>query len=111
MLDIDRLLTRLDLADLAKQAGANLNGRRSCACPLHGGDNTGAFHLWKADDGREMWTCFTRCGTGNALTFIKLWQQVEGAELMKRAAELAHLSIEEIGLTEAAVREHQAREL
>lgn len=112
MLDINRLLNALDLADLVRQAGGKLaNGRQSCACPLHDGDNTAAFHLWKADDGREMWTCFTKCGTGNALSFIKRWQNVEGAELMRRAADYAHLSLEEIGLTEAEVREHQAREL
>src|SRR5690349_3937963 len=71
MLDIDRLITALDLADLVRQAGGKLNGKRtSCACPLHGGDNPAAFHIWTSEDGHSMWTCYTRCGSGNALTFL-----------------------------------------
>ena len=110
-LDLDRLLGALDLADLARQAGAKLNGRRSSACPLHPGDNPTAFHIWEADDGRQMFTCFTNCGTGNALTFIKRWRSLEGMDLIRAAAELARIPLDDLGLTEQAAAEHQAREL
>lgn len=110
MLDLDRLLSALDLADLARQAGARLNGNRSGACPLHGGDNPTAFHLWTADDGRQMFTCFTKCGSGNALTFLGKWRGLQGVDLIREAAELARLPLADLGLTEQAAAEYQARE-
>lgn len=112
MLDINRLLTALDLSDLVRQAGGKLaNGRQSCACPLHGGDNPAAFHLFTSEDGHPMWHCFTKCGSGNALTFLARWKNLEGMALIHEAADRAGLSMSEIGLTEQAAAEYKAREL
>lgn len=112
MLDIDRLLNALDLRELVRDAGAKLNGTGRCRCPLHNGDNDTAFHVYTVDDGRELYTCHTRaeCGSGNALTFIKKWKGLEGAELLRFAADRAHLSLTDIGLTPEAVAEHAAAE-
>jgi hypothetical protein len=109
-LDVDRLLDALDLADLARQAGAKLTGRGNTTCPLHGGDNPAAFHVWSADDGRQLYTCFTHCGTGDALAFIQKWKTLDFIEAVKWGADLAHLPLSELGLTAEAAKEHAERE-
>ncbi len=64
---IAEILERADLRGLAERAGAAFNppGRGTASrCPLHGGDNPTAFHLYRGSDGRQRWHCFTRCPQG-----------------------------------------------
>jgi hypothetical protein len=62
---------------MAEEAGAVFHGSSS-ACPLHGGDNPDAFHLY---EGGQKWHCFTRCpqgkNDGDLFAFYMYWKQVD----------------------------------
>lgn len=107
MFDISAILAKSDLLAYVERAGGTPKGngnRYSCACPLHGGDNTTAFSIY-FQDGRWKWNCFTGdCGGGDAIRFIEVWQgldfkracewinggAVEDAQGMKESAEARH---------------------
>ncbi len=74
MINIEALLTKTDLRDLVTKAGGRLNKDR-CACPIHGGDNEDAFHVFR-DEGKDLWKCFTgdSCGGGDAISFVMKWR-------------------------------------
>ena len=76
-LDPNRIRSRLSLRSLAESAGAIFRNASS-HCPLHGGDNPTAFHLY-ADDTR--WHCFTNCppdaNDGDIFTFYMRWKNVD----------------------------------
>ena len=81
MFNIEAILAKSDLVVYVERAGGVLrkNGSRySCACPLHGGDNTTAFSIWQSGDGRMRWKCFTgECGSGDAIRFVEVWQHLD----------------------------------
>ncbi|MDX9955610.1 MAG: toprim domain-containing protein [Anaerolineae bacterium] len=89
-MDIEALLRRVDLAALAEAAGARFEGQRSSHCPLHGGDNPTAFHLYTGADGRQRWHCFTRCppgrNDGDALAFWSAWRKVDFPTALRELA-------------------------
>lgn len=115
MLDLERLMDSLDLADLATQAGAKLHkaGRQlRSTCPLHAGsDNPTSFciHTPRGDGNRQLWVCH-KCGGGDALGFIMRWRGLEFMDAVRWGAQEARIPLTELGLTEEAIREHQARE-
>ncbi|MGC1379305.1 MAG: CHC2 zinc finger domain-containing protein [Anaerolineales bacterium] len=102
-LNVERLLSRVDLAELAQQAGAKLHqsGRElRGACPLHGGKNPNAFSIYKDDDGRERWHCYTDCNTGgDAIDFVRRGGNVDFIEAVKRLAEHVGLGLDELGFS------------
>src|SRR4030067_2339213 len=75
--DLDLIRERVDLHDLAEEAGAEFRNDSS-RCPLHGGDNPTAFHIY--EDGRK-WHCFTNCpdgeNDGDVFAFYMRWKGVE----------------------------------
>ena len=77
-LNLDLLLSRVNLVELVESAGAKI--QRSgyeirCACPLHKGDNPTAFSVYKGDDGHDRWHCHTQCDAGgDAIDFIRRWR-------------------------------------
>ena len=61
---LEDVLLRFYGIDTLRRTGTKLVG----PCPVHGGDNTRAFH---ADTSKNVWHCFTRCGRGgNALDLV-----------------------------------------
>jgi hypothetical protein len=73
-MNIESLLQKTDLRSLVEKAGGKINKNR-CACPLHGGKDTNAFAIYKGNDGREMWKCFSGdCGGGDVITFVEKWR-------------------------------------
>lgn len=75
---IDELLSRVKLIELAQLAGADLRrntrGEWRGACPIHGGGNKTAFVIWE-DGIKARWKCFTHdCGGGDALDFVMAWK-------------------------------------
>ena len=114
MLDIDRLIDQLDLEQLATLAGAKLHkaGRQMRShCPLHAGsDNPTSFtvHTPRGSD-RQLWVCH-KCGGGDALAFIRKWKGLDFIEAVKWGAQEARIPLSDLGMTETAVKEHQARE-
>lgn len=96
-MDIEALLRRVDLAALAEAAGARFDGRRSSHCPLHGGDNPTAFHIYPGADGRQRWHCFTQCppgrNGGDALAFWMAWRKVDFPTALRELAAWAGAGI------------------
>lgn len=91
MVDIPDLLSRIDLHALAEEAGAQFQfNKNSSACPIHRGHNPTAFHIYRGQDGKQLWHCFTGCAQGgDAIKFMQLWQKLDFptaiAELQRRA--------------------------
>ena len=117
MLDLDRLIDALDLVELANQAlssGAKLHRAGSqmrSICPLHAGsDNPTSFtvHTPRGSN-RQLWVCH-KCGGGDALGFIMRWRGLDFMEAVRWGAQEARIPLTELGLTEEAAKEHQARE-
>lgn len=85
-IDIDAVLAKADLLEYVRMAGGNLRqnsaARWSSHCPLHGGDNPTAFSINPSErDRRLLWNCFTGdCGGGDAITFVKKWQNLNFRE-------------------------------
>lgn len=78
MVDVHELLTQIDLRALAEAAGAKFRSGNSSNCPLHGGTNPTAFHIYKGNDGISRWHCFTGCQTGgDAISFYTRWRSVD----------------------------------
>ena len=89
MHDLDLIRERVDLHDLAEEAGAEFRGDSS-RCPLHGGDNPTAFHIY--ENGRK-WHCFTNCpegeNDGDVFAFYMRWKVVEFKEAVRELARRA----------------------
>jgi len=82
--DINTVHAKSDLLSYVTMAGGHLEQdnthRYSCACPLHGGDNTTAFSIY-FDKGIWKWHCYTgRCGGGDGIEFVKVWQNLQFRE-------------------------------
>jgi len=86
MHDLDLIRERIDLHDLAEEAGAEFRNDSS-RCPLHGGDNPTAFHVY--ENGRK-WHCFTNCtegeNDGDVFAFYMRWKGVEFKEAVRELA-------------------------
>jgi DNA primase len=115
-LNVERLLSQVDLADLARQAGAELHQSGHefrGACPLHKGDNRTAFSIYADDDGRQRWFCHTRCNTGgDAIDFVRRWRGLDFIKAVKTLAELAGVSLDELGFSPQSIQaesEHRKR--
>lgn len=80
-MDVQGLIRAVDLRALAEEAGAKFQfNKNSSHCPLHGGTNPTAFHLYRGRDGEMRWHCFTGCqADGDALAFVQRWQRVDFA--------------------------------
>jgi len=80
MYNPDEIIQKNDLIKLAEQAGAEFHKNGSewrSFCPLHGGDNKGAFAVY-IDNGKQLYKCFTRdeCGSGDVIKFVEKWQNI-----------------------------------
>lgn len=75
MFNVEQILQNADLHDLVSKAGGELGNHGRCACPLHGGNDTNAFAVFKGTTGKELWKCFSGdCGSGDAISFVQKWQ-------------------------------------
>ncbi|MGD9101485.1 MAG: CHC2 zinc finger domain-containing protein, partial [Anaerolineae bacterium] len=115
MVDIDRLLDRVELYDVVTQAGGSLRRRGRQwrgACVLHGGDNLTSFSLFVGQDGRERWHCFACETGGDAIDFVTRWQGVEFVEAVRWLAEFVGMRLDDLGWSkQAAEREQRRRSL
>lgn len=117
-IDVDYILERTDLVQLAERAGARLKksgGGSRGACPLHGGDNPSAFHIYTGKDGRQRWHCHTGCNDGgDAIDFVRqlhhLSDDAEGfLEAVRLLAETAGISLVDAGLNAEQARQATER--
>jgi hypothetical protein len=74
-MNIEAVIQKTDLFDLVRKAGGELDTRSGrSACPIHGGSDTNAFHVY-IDDGKQKWKCFTGdCGGGDCFDFVMKWR-------------------------------------
>jgi len=111
--NIDNILDKSDLVGYVERAGGNLRGsgdRFSCACPLHGGDNTTAFSIYRKG-GRLLWNCYTgtTCGGGDAIKFVEKWQ---GLNFVKSCEWINGGAIEDAqGMVESAAQRLEAAKI
>lgn len=85
---IDQIKAAIDLTALAEEAGAEFRNGRS-HCPIHGGDNKSAFHIF---DNGKAWHCHTTCGAGgDVIEFYKLWKRVDTKTAVRELARRANI--------------------
>ena len=112
-LNLDLLLSKIELVELVEHAGAKLH--RSgyevrCACPLHKGDNPTAFSIYKGDDGHDRWHCHTKCAAGgDAIEFVRRWRGLDFMGAVKYLADYASINLEELGFTSESIRAETER--
>lgn len=91
-MDKQTILKRISLRELAEEAGAIFSKGDASKCPLHGGNNPTAFHLYA--DG-QRWHCFTNCpadkNDGDAITFYMRWKNVDFKTALEELGERAGL--------------------
>ncbi len=104
-LDLSVILSRVQLEDLAAQAGTKLhrtgNDLRG-TCPLHKGENPTAFSVYVGEGGYERWHCHTKCDAGgDAIDFVQRWQGLDFMGAVKYLAEYLHLDLADLGFDPA----------
>lgn len=111
-LNLEMLLDRVSLIDLAEDAGTTLTKRGKDyrgPCPLHGGSNPTAFSV--SADGKH-WHCFADCDEGgDAIAFV---QRLEGfadspdgfLATVRLLADRAGLTLADLGMTEEDAEEY-----
>ena len=108
-LDLERLLSRIKLEELAERAGTKLHhsgNELRGICPLHKGDNPTAFSVYTDPSGHERWRCYTRCQSGgDAIDFVQRWRGVDFMGAVKILVEFAGLSLEELGFQPEAIQQ------
>lgn len=73
-MNIESVLAKTELFELVRLAGGNPDNHGRCACPIHGGTDTNAFHIYR-EAGKQKWKCFSGdCGSGDALDFVQKWR-------------------------------------
>lgn len=73
MFDVNSIIARNDLIQVAESAGAQFyhaGGEYRSRCPLHKGDNQTGFAVYTRD-GKQQWKCFSGdCGCGDVIDFV-----------------------------------------
>ncbi len=91
---IDEIKRRTSLRALAEEAGAVFK-KDSAPCPLHGGDNPTAFHLY---DHETRWRCFTQCpedrNGGDVIAFYQYWKGCTFVEAVEALAARAGVVVQ-----------------
>ena len=110
MSSIDEIKARIDIVDLASEAGVKLrrSGRTQTGfCPFHSNTRTPAFVIWP-DTG--TWRCFGECNDGGDI--FKFMMKKEGLDFkdaLHRLAERAGVQLEELQTQSPAQKEENQR--
>ncbi len=96
MSTIDEIKARIDILDLASEAGVKLrrSGRSYTGfCPFHQNTRTPAFVIWPESG---TWRCFGECGEGGDIfRFVMKREGVDFKEALQRLADRAGIKLEE----------------
>jgi DNA primase len=109
--DLNKLLDAVDLSALAQKYGAKFSHKTGrdfrCACPLHKGKNPTAFSVYRDNNDRWHWHCYTDCDAGgDALEFLKRAENLtDFGEVVTGLADYAHMPLADIGFTPERVME------
>ena len=97
MSSIDDIKARIDIVDLASEAGVKLrrSGRTQTGfCPFHPNTRTPAFVIWPETG---TWRCFGECNDGGDIfKFVMKKEGIEFKEALQRLAERAGVQLEEL---------------
>lgn len=112
-LDLGILLSRVNLEELARQAGAKLhrtgNDWRG-TCPLHKGDNPTAFSVYEGEGGGSRWHCHTKCDAGgDAIDFVQRWQGLDFIGVVKYLADYVGLDLKDLGFDPQVIQMEMER--
>jgi 5S rRNA maturation endonuclease (ribonuclease M5) len=105
MFDLHKLLEHLDLVRLVELAGTELtskSGRNEYrgACPIHGGNNPTAFQIYRDNNNRQRWRCWSGCDRGgDAIDFVMATENLTFMETVQWLAEYANVQLADIGFT------------
>jgi DNA primase len=96
MSSIDDIKSRIDIVDLATEAGVKLrrSGRSYTGfCPFHSNTRTPAFVVWPESG---TWRCFGECNEGGDIfKFVMKKEGVDFKEALRRLADKAGVQLEE----------------
>lgn len=97
MSSIDDIKARIDIVDLAAEAGVKLkrSGRTQTGfCPFHSNTRTPAFVIWPETG---TWRCFGECNEGGDIfKFVMKKEGIDFKEALHRLAERAGVELEEL---------------
>ena len=107
-LDLAALLSKVNLEELAQQAGAKLHRKGAelrGTCPIHKGDNPTAFSIYTDTSGHQRWRCYTKCDAGgDTIDFVERWQGLDFISAVKYLAEFAHVSLQDVGFDPQSIQ-------
>jgi DNA primase len=110
MSSIDEIKARIDILDLASEAGVKLRraGRNYTGfCPFHHNTRTPAFVIWPETG---TWRCFGECGDGGDIfKFVMKKENIDFREALQRLAERAGVKLEEFQAEKPEQVEENAR--
>ncbi|RPH61927.1 MAG: DNA primase, partial [Chloroflexi bacterium] len=110
MSSIDEIKSRIDIVDLASEAGVKLrrSGRTYTGfCPFHQNTRTPAFVIWPETG---TWRCFGECNEGGDIfRFVMKKEGVDFKEALHRLADKAGVKLEEFQAEKPEQKEENAR--
>jgi DNA primase len=110
MSSIDDIKARIDIVDLASEAGVKLrrSGRTQTGfCPFHPNTRTPAFVIWPETG---TWRCFGECNDGGDIfKFVMKKEGIEFKEALQRLAERAGVQLEELHTQSPEQKEENQR--
>ena len=110
MSSIDEIKARIDIVDLASEAGVKLrrSGRTQTGfCPFHSNTRTPAFVIWPETG---TWKCFGECNEGGDIfRFVMKKEGVDFKEALHRLAERAGVQLEEFQTQKPEQKEENQR--
>jgi len=110
MSSIDEIKARIDIVDLASEAGVKLrrSGRTQTGfCPFHSNTRTPAFVIWPETG---TWKCFGECNDGGDIfKFVMKKEGIDFKEALQRLAERAGVQLEELHTLKPEQKEENQR--
>jgi len=110
MSSIDEVKSRIDIVELASEAGVKLrrSGRTYTGfCPFHSNTRTPAFVIWPETG---TWKCFGECNDGgDVFKFLMKKENIDFREALHRLAERAGVQLEELQAQRPEQKEENQR--
>ncbi len=110
MSSIDEVKSRIDIVELAAEAGVKLrrSGRTYTGfCPFHSNTRTPAFVIWPETG---TWRCFGECNDGgDVFKFVMKKENIDFREALQRLAERAGVQLEELQAQRPEQKEENQR--
>ena len=110
MASIDEVKARIDIVELAGEAGVKLrrSGRTYTGfCPFHSNTHTPAFVIWPETG---TWRCFGECNDGgDVFKFLMKRENIDFREALTRLAQRAGVQLDELQTQAPAQKEENQR--